>query len=90
MKKDAIATSNERRGAGPVGGAQAVDCSCRPQEAWCADSPLAIQDAKRYLLEFDRLQKTATSDEQLFNKMTELYPHWIANQSWLMFGFPGG
>lgn len=22
-------------------------------------------------------------------RMTELYPHWVANQSWLMFGFPG-
>jgi hypothetical protein len=21
--------------------------------------------------------------------MTELYPHWVANQSWLIFGFPG-
>ena len=21
--------------------------------------------------------------------MTELYPHWVANQSWLMFGFRG-
>jgi hypothetical protein len=20
--------------------------------------------------------------------MTEFYPHWMANQSWLMFGFP--
>jgi hypothetical protein len=27
--------------------------------------------------------------EKLFNKMMELYPHWVANQSWLMFGFPG-
>jgi glyoxylase-like metal-dependent hydrolase (beta-lactamase superfamily II) len=53
------------------------------------DSPSAIEDTKRYLLDFDRLQKTATSDEELFNKMTELYPHWVANQSWLMFGFPG-
>ncbi len=53
------------------------------------DSPSAIKDTKRYLLDFDRLQKTATSDEELFNKMTELYPHWVANQSWLMFGFPG-
>ena len=52
------------------------------------DSPSAIEDTKRYLLDFDRLQKTATSDEELFNKMTELYPHWVANQSWLMFGFP--
>jgi glyoxylase-like metal-dependent hydrolase (beta-lactamase superfamily II) len=53
------------------------------------DSPSAIEETKRYLLDFDRLQKTATSDEDLFNKMTELYPHWVANQSWLMFGFPG-
>ncbi|HLJ13380.1 MAG TPA: MBL fold metallo-hydrolase [Bryobacteraceae bacterium] len=54
------------------------------------DSPLAIQDTKRYLLDFDRLQRTTTSGEELFNQMTELYPHWVANQSWLMFGFPTG
>jgi glyoxylase-like metal-dependent hydrolase (beta-lactamase superfamily II) len=52
------------------------------------DSPSAIQDTKRYLLDFDRLRQTTTSDEALFNQMTELYPHWAANQSWLMFGFP--
>jgi hypothetical protein len=54
------------------------------------DSPSAIQDTKRYLLDFDRLQQTAASDEELFNQMTRLYPHWVANQSWLMFGFPNG
>ena len=54
------------------------------------DSPSAIQDTKRYLLDFDRLQQTTASDEELFNRMTELYPHWAANQSWLMFGFPSG
>jgi glyoxylase-like metal-dependent hydrolase (beta-lactamase superfamily II) len=54
------------------------------------DSPSAIQDTKRYLLDFDRLQQTTTSDEELFNHMTQLYPHWAANQSWLMFGFPSG
>jgi glyoxylase-like metal-dependent hydrolase (beta-lactamase superfamily II) len=54
------------------------------------DSPSAIQDTKRYLMDFDRLQQTAASDEELFNQMTELYPHWAANQSWLMFGFPNG
>jgi glyoxylase-like metal-dependent hydrolase (beta-lactamase superfamily II) len=53
------------------------------------DSPSAIQDTKRYIQDFDRLQKTAASDKQLFDQMTELYPHWVANQSWLMFGFPG-
>jgi len=52
------------------------------------DSPAAIQDTKRYLQDFDRLQKTAKSDQELFDQMTELYPHWVANQSWLMFGFP--
>jgi glyoxylase-like metal-dependent hydrolase (beta-lactamase superfamily II) len=53
------------------------------------DSPSTIQDTKHYLEDFDRLQKTATSDQALFDQMTELYPHWVANQSWLMFGFPG-
>ena len=43
----------------------------------------------RNLEYFDRLQKTAKSDNELFDQMTELYPHWVANQSWLMFGFPG-
>ena len=52
------------------------------------DSPSAIQDTKRYLQDFDRVQKTATSDQDLFDQMTELYPHWVANQSWLIFGFP--
>ena len=52
------------------------------------DSPSAIQDTKRYLLDFDRLQKTATSEKELFDQMTELYPHWVANQSWLMFRIP--
>jgi glyoxylase-like metal-dependent hydrolase (beta-lactamase superfamily II) len=52
------------------------------------DSPSTIQDTRRYLQDFDRLQKTATSDRDLFDQMTELYPHWVANQSWLMFGFP--
>jgi glyoxylase-like metal-dependent hydrolase (beta-lactamase superfamily II) len=52
------------------------------------DSPSAIQDTKHYLQDFDRLQRTATSDKDLFDQMTQLYPHWVANQSWLMFGFP--
>jgi glyoxylase-like metal-dependent hydrolase (beta-lactamase superfamily II) len=53
------------------------------------DSPAAIQETKRYLEDFDRLQKTAASDQDLFDEMTALYPNWVANQSWLMFGFPG-
>ena len=53
------------------------------------DSPSAIQDTKRYLEDFDRVQKTGLSDQDLFDQMTVLYPDWVANQSWLMFGFPG-
>jgi hypothetical protein len=56
--------------------------------AGAPDSPSTIQDTKRYLQGFGRLQKTATSDQELFDQMTELYPDWVANQSWLMFGFP--
>ena len=52
------------------------------------DSPSTIRDTKRYLQDFGRVQKAATSDQELFDKMTELYPNWVANQSWLMFGFP--
>jgi glyoxylase-like metal-dependent hydrolase (beta-lactamase superfamily II) len=53
------------------------------------DSALAIQETKRYLEDFDRLKKTVASDQELFEQMTTLYPGWVANQSWLMFGFPG-
>ena len=54
------------------------------------DLPSAIQDTKRYLLDFDLLRQSAATDEELFNQMTELYPQWAAKQSWLMFGFPSG
>jgi len=54
------------------------------------DSPSTIQETKQYLQDFDREQRAATSDKDLFDRMTALYPHWVANQSWLMFGFPGG
>jgi glyoxylase-like metal-dependent hydrolase (beta-lactamase superfamily II) len=52
------------------------------------DSPSIIDETRRYLQDFDRVQKTTTSDQELFDRMTELYPHWVANQAWLMFGFP--
>ena len=54
------------------------------------DSPPAIQDTKRYLEDFGRAQQAATFDQDLFDRMTALYPDWVANQSWLMFGFPSG
>jgi hypothetical protein len=30
---------------------------------------------KRYLQDFDRVQKTATADQELFDQMRELYPN---------------
>jgi glyoxylase-like metal-dependent hydrolase (beta-lactamase superfamily II) len=53
------------------------------------DSPSAIQDTRRYLEDFGRVKQTATSDQDLFDQLKALYPDWVANQSWLMFGFPG-
>jgi len=77
------------RGPGPVSGANPTIVVAGHKKPGAPDSPSAIQDTKRYLEDFDRVQKTATSDEELFDQMTALYPDWIANQSWLMFGFPG-
>jgi hypothetical protein len=56
------------RGAGPAGGAAPEDRCRRPQEAQCPDSPSAIQDSKRYLEDFGRLQQSTTTDEELFNE----------------------
>lgn len=52
------------------------------------DSPAAIQETKRYLEDFARVKNTPVSDPELFDQMTELYPHWVAKQSWLMSRFP--
>jgi glyoxylase-like metal-dependent hydrolase (beta-lactamase superfamily II) len=54
------------------------------------DLPSTIQETRRYLKDFEQAQRTATSDQDLFDTMTRLYPTWVANQSWLMFGFPQG
>jgi glyoxylase-like metal-dependent hydrolase (beta-lactamase superfamily II) len=52
------------------------------------DSPSAILDTKRYLQDFGRLKETTTSEQELFDEMTKLYPDWVSNQWWLMFGLP--
>jgi len=51
------------------------------------DTPAAIDESKRYLTDFSRLQESATSDRELYDAMTELYPDWVCHQAWLMFGF---
>jgi glyoxylase-like metal-dependent hydrolase (beta-lactamase superfamily II) len=50
------------------------------------DTPAAIGATKRYLHDFGRLQESTTSDRELYDAMTELYPDWVSHQAWLMFG----
>ncbi|WP_433145320.1 MBL fold metallo-hydrolase [Actinomadura nitritigenes] len=50
------------------------------------DTPDAIQETKRYLTDFGRLQETTSSDRELYDAMTDLYPGWVSHQAWLMFG----
>ena len=50
------------------------------------DSPLTIQETKRYLQDFDRVQKTATSDQELFDQMTELYRQSVVVDVWISGG----
>jgi glyoxylase-like metal-dependent hydrolase (beta-lactamase superfamily II) len=52
------------------------------------DTPAAIEATKRYLTDFGRLQQSTSSDRELYDAMTELYPDWVSHQAWLMFGFP--
>jgi glyoxylase-like metal-dependent hydrolase (beta-lactamase superfamily II) len=51
------------------------------------DSPAAIEATKRYLIDFGRLRESVSSDRELYDAMTELYPGWVCHQAWLMFGF---
>jgi glyoxylase-like metal-dependent hydrolase (beta-lactamase superfamily II) len=50
------------------------------------DTPAAIEATKRYLTDFGRLQQSASSDRELYDAMTGLYPSWVSHQAWLMFG----
>jgi glyoxylase-like metal-dependent hydrolase (beta-lactamase superfamily II) len=51
------------------------------------DTPEVIEESKRYLTDFGRLQESTSSDKELYDAMTELYPDWVSHQAWLMFGF---
>ena len=51
------------------------------------DTPSIIEASKQYLGDFSRLKEAASSDHELYDAMTELYPDWVSHQAWLMFGF---
>jgi predicted restriction endonuclease len=76
------------RGTGPAGPLHPKIAVAGHKKPSAPDLPSAIDDSKRYLQDFDRLQRSATTDEELFNEMTKRYPDWESNQSWLMFDFP--
>src|SRR5262245_30900559 len=56
------------------------------KKAGAPDTPAAIEASKRYLRDFGRLKESTSSDRELYDAMTELYPDWVAHQAWLMFG----
>lgn len=51
------------------------------------DTPTIIEASKGYLSDFGRLKETTSSDRELYDAMTKLYPDWVSHQAWLMFGF---
>jgi glyoxylase-like metal-dependent hydrolase (beta-lactamase superfamily II) len=50
------------------------------------DGPEIIDATRRYLVDFGRVQEETSSDRELYDAMTELYPDWVSHQAWLMFG----
>ena len=42
--------------------------------------------SKRYLTDFGRRKESTSSEHELYDAMTELYPDWASHQAWLMFG----
>ncbi|WP_326596576.1 hypothetical protein [Streptomyces brevispora] len=50
------------------------------------DGPEIIDATKRYLVDFGRVQEETSSDRELYDAMAKLYPDWVSQQAWLMFG----
>ncbi|MGW0970046.1 MBL fold metallo-hydrolase [Streptomyces sp. NPDC002516] len=51
------------------------------------DTPDTIPQTRQYLTDFGRLQQETSSDQELYDAMTDRYPDWVSHQAWLMFGF---
>lgn len=49
------------------------------------DTPAAIAASRQYLVDFDTLSETASSERELYDEMTKRYPTWVSHQAWLMF-----
>ena len=62
------------RGPGPARSPRPTGAIAGHKKPGAPDTPAAVEATKRYLADFGRLKETAGSDEELFDKMTELYP----------------
>jgi glyoxylase-like metal-dependent hydrolase (beta-lactamase superfamily II) len=49
------------------------------------DTPDAIAASRQYLVDFDALVESTSSDRELYDEMTTRYPTWVSHQAWLMF-----
>ena len=47
------------------------------------DNPQIIEETKKYILDFDRLDKMTTTAQELYDKMLELYPNRV-NPTWAL------
>ena len=50
-----------------------------------ADDPRIIEETRQYIRDFDRLAETATSAQELYDRMLELYPNRV-NPGWALWG----
>lgn len=49
------------------------------------DTPAAIAASRQYLVDFDTLSGSASSEREIYDEMTRRYPTWVSHQAWLMF-----
>ncbi|WP_197501566.1 MBL fold metallo-hydrolase [Mycobacterium sp. 852002-51057_SCH5723018] len=52
------------------------------------DTPDALRTSMQYLTDFGVLVESETSQQDIYDRMNDLYPDWVCHQSWLMFNFP--
>jgi hypothetical protein len=50
------------------------------KKAGALDTPDAIEASKGYLTDYGRLKESTSSEHELYDAMTELYPGWASNR----------
>jgi hypothetical protein len=57
-----------------------------PKIAVAGHKKVGTPDTPAAMTAFGRLKESTSSEHELYDAMTELYPDWASNQTWLMFG----